>query len=157
LCGVLHLRALHRPRGGDSAAGRFVGKPVFRATNDAGKHLDLRFEHSETLWPWSGYLALYIRVRPEAASFAGVATGEVVFSIASQRARGEARDRVSEVVMPIEAEIVPTPPRRAIRPRGFPAGSLVDPPPPRGGAKLPLPATLIWCQRSNAHHRYPPR
>ena len=29
----------------------------------------MRFEHSVQLWPWSGFLALYVRITPEGAAF----------------------------------------------------------------------------------------
>lgn len=50
-------------------AGVFAEEPTFISTNDGGKLLDVRFEHSHLLWPWSGFLALYIRVSPEGASY----------------------------------------------------------------------------------------
>lgn len=34
---------------------------MFTPTNEGGQLLDLKFEYSQVLWPWSGYLALYIR------------------------------------------------------------------------------------------------
>lgn len=51
------------------AAGKFATEPTFTSTNEGGKLLDVRFEHSSILWPWSGYLALYVRVSPEGASY----------------------------------------------------------------------------------------
>jgi membrane-bound transcription factor site-1 protease len=34
---------------------------AYQPSNDGGKLLDISFEHSDLLWPWSGYLAFYIR------------------------------------------------------------------------------------------------
>ena len=45
-------------------AGVFESEPVFEPQNGGGRLLDVRFEHSIQLWPWSGFLALYIQVRP---------------------------------------------------------------------------------------------
>lgn len=59
------------------AAGRFDVEPSFTATNAAGKLLDVRFEHSEQLWPWSGFLALYLRVTDAGAATTATAEGEV--------------------------------------------------------------------------------
>lgn len=50
-------------------AGVFAEEPTFISTNEGGRLLDVRFEHSNLLWPWSGFLALYIRVSPEGATF----------------------------------------------------------------------------------------
>ena len=37
----------------------------------------MRFEVSLQLWPWSGFLALYLRVKDSGAAYEGVASGEV--------------------------------------------------------------------------------
>ncbi len=50
-------------------AGVFAEEPTFISTNEGGRLLDVRFEHSNLMWPWSGFLALYIRVAPEGATF----------------------------------------------------------------------------------------
>ena len=50
-------------------AGRFSQEPAFTSTNEGGRFLDVRFEHSAQLWPWSGFLALYIRITPDGAAF----------------------------------------------------------------------------------------
>ncbi len=34
----------------------------FEPTNAAGRLLDVDFEYSGTLWPWSGFLAIYLRL-----------------------------------------------------------------------------------------------
>ena len=54
-------------------AGWFEDEPVFTAGNEGGALLDIRFEHSEQLWPWSGFLALYVRVRDAGVTFSGQA------------------------------------------------------------------------------------
>ena len=75
--------------------------------------LDIRFDHSEVLWPWSGFLAFYIRVVPEAANYHGVAQGTISFVITSPPKRGETGARTSPVSMQIKLQIIPTPPRSA--------------------------------------------
>jgi membrane-bound transcription factor site-1 protease len=57
--------------------GKFEGEPSFTATDAGGKLLDVRFEVSDLLWPWSGYLALYLRVTADGAKYEGIASGEV--------------------------------------------------------------------------------
>lgn len=66
---------------------------------------------AQVLWPWSGHLALYIRVLPEGEQYTGQATGEVTFSIISPGLRGESGARRSHVRLPIRLDILPTPPR----------------------------------------------
>ena len=51
------------------SAGTFAEEPIFTSTNLGGRFLDVRFERSLQLWPWSGFLALYIRVTQDGAGF----------------------------------------------------------------------------------------
>ena len=92
-------------------AGHFSQEPRFIPTNEAASLLDVRFDHSDVLWPWSGFLAFYIRVAPEAASYTGVALGSISFAISSPPARGETAPRTSPVTMQMKIQIIATPPR----------------------------------------------
>ncbi|EIE27171.1 subtilisin-like protein [Coccomyxa subellipsoidea C-169] len=96
---------------GMGLTGVFAEEPTFISKNEGGRLLDVRFEHSNLMWPWSGFLALYIRVAPEGATFKGVATGEVALVIESPPERGEKQKRRSTVKLGIKLEIIPTPPR----------------------------------------------
>ncbi len=58
-----------------------------------GRLLHVSFEWSDVLWPWSGYLALYIRVRPEGAAFEGPASGTVQLAVVSPPGPGESAPR----------------------------------------------------------------
>lgn len=92
--------------------GEIVHGPEFSpSADDLGALLDVRFAFSETLWPYSGYLALYVRVKDEGASESGIASGRVRFTVASPGARGENKPRVSEVEMTLRVNIIPTPNR----------------------------------------------
>ncbi|CAL5228891.1 g12106 [Coccomyxa viridis] len=91
--------------------GTFAEEPIFTSTNEGGRFLDVRFERSLQLWPWSGFLALYIRVTQEGAEFQGIAKGEVSFVVESAPVRGEKQPRRTSVKLPITLEIIPTPPR----------------------------------------------
>ena len=51
------------------SAGTFAEEPTFTSTNQGGRFLDVRFERSLQLWPWSGFLALYIRVTQDGAGY----------------------------------------------------------------------------------------
>ena len=84
---------------------------MFKPTNDAGNMLSLSFEHSDVLWPWSGYLAIYISVLPEAGSLDAVAAGQITFDLVSPPAKGSTEVQKSGVVLPIKVQIMPTPPR----------------------------------------------
>jgi membrane-bound transcription factor site-1 protease len=84
---------------------------LYVPTNEGGKFLDVRFEHSDLLWPWSGFLALYVYVRSEGSAFNGTATGEATFTIVSPPMPGETEDRRSTVKLPITVAVIPVPPR----------------------------------------------
>ena len=135
---------------GMGPTGRVVGSPTFTMSasgggaggggNDGGgppppPPLEVRFEHSERLYPWSGHLAVFVHVAdsPAARRFDGVVQGEieVVGRVAEGGGRGrrtggararralvssspppEARRRAtSTVTIPLVARVVPTPPR----------------------------------------------
>ncbi|GAB4817967.1 hypothetical protein N2152v2_005013 [Parachlorella kessleri] len=83
----------------------------FEPTNPAGRLLDVDFEYSGTLWPWSGFLAIYLRVRPEGAGYNGTATGEISFAVVSPPRLGQSEPQRSLVSMQLVAHIIPTPPR----------------------------------------------
>ena len=50
---------------------------MFTPSDKGGRLLDVQFEYSRQLWPWSGYLALFIRVGKGGAQFEGPASGKV--------------------------------------------------------------------------------
>jgi len=92
--------------------GEVVRAPVFiPSEDDFGALLDVRFAFSETLWPYSGYLALYVRVKDQGAESSGIASGRVRFTVASPGARGELNPRISEVELSLKVRVVPTPSR----------------------------------------------
>lgn len=69
-----------------------------------GRHLTLTFTHSETIWPWTGYLAIHITVSPAAHQFEGVVEGIIELNITT--------DTSSQILeLPVKAKIIPTPPR----------------------------------------------
>lgn len=92
--------------------GEIVVAPKFIPNeDDLGGVLDVRFSFSEILWPYSGFLAVYIRVKDEGALRSGVASGRVTLTVASPGSRGETELRVSEVEMTLKVNVIPTPAR----------------------------------------------
>jgi membrane-bound transcription factor site-1 protease len=81
------------------------------SSDDLGAHLDFRFDFSETLWPWSGFLAMYVRVKESAKASSGVASGVITFTVESPPGRGETETRSSVVSVPVRFSVAPTPPR----------------------------------------------
>lgn len=56
---------------GMAVTGRFSEEPKFIPSSGLGELIDIQFAHSDVLWPWSGYLALYITVKPSGADARG--------------------------------------------------------------------------------------
>lgn len=77
---------------------------------EGGQYLDLGFSYSEILWPWSGYLAIRIKVDENGANFQGIAEGEVELTVRSPPRIGESSSRVSHLKIPLRVKIIPTPP-----------------------------------------------
>ena len=96
---------------GMGLVGHLAAPPTWAPADAGGRLLDLRFEYSGQLWPWSGFLALYITVRPEGAGFTGGASGVVEFTVVSPPALGEKGERRSTVRLPLTAAVIPTPAR----------------------------------------------
>jgi membrane-bound transcription factor site-1 protease len=48
---------------GMGVTGRLAGAPTYTPSGAAGGLLHVSFAHSEVLWPWSGFLAVYVEVR----------------------------------------------------------------------------------------------
>lgn len=69
-----------------------------------GNHLTLTFSHSETIWPWTGYLAIHMTVSPAARNFDGIVKGTVVVNVST-----ETQSQLLE--LPVKAKVIPTPPR----------------------------------------------
>lgn len=73
-----------------------------------GHHLQISFTYSQTFWPWSGYLALHIRVSESAAHWTGQVEGIVRVNVTSV---GETAYTNVTVELPLKVNVIPTPPR----------------------------------------------
>ena len=51
--------------------------------SDNGNLLEIAVSYSETLWPWSGYLAVTISVSEKAREFDGIIGGHIELTIES--------------------------------------------------------------------------
>lgn len=101
---------------GMGVTGKIVDKPLWQPyTPQFGNYIEVAFQYSPTLWPWSGYIAVSIAVTKEAASWDGIAQGQVTLTIESPPEEGEKEARVSIVKLPIRVKIIPMPsPRKRI-------------------------------------------
>ena len=73
-------------------------------SSDIAKHLSVRFQYDEFLWPHSGYLALIITVTPSGDHLSGIAEGKIV-------AKVQSRNMMFELVLPLKLDIIPRPAR----------------------------------------------
>jgi membrane-bound transcription factor site-1 protease len=62
---------------GLGASGRFARAPRFEAANEAGQLLEVSFTHAEVLWPWSGWLGIFVEVGRTAGAPRGGAAGGI--------------------------------------------------------------------------------
>ena len=146
---------------GMGVVGWVEGVPSFTPTNEGGGFLDVRFEWSPRLWPWSGYLAVYVRVEDSEGGrgFEGVAEGVIEVTVVSP-AEGRPDDpteadgggagaaaATAAAAAGASADGPPTnlPLRRSVV--TIPLAARVAPPPPRA-------KRLLWSQRASV--RYPP-
>ena len=135
---------------GMGVVGWVEGAPTFTPTNEAGRALDVRFEWSPRLWPWSGYLAVYVRVEDSPAGRAaeGVAEGVIEVTVVSpSEGRADDPTQVGDALPSSSDNGPPThlPLRRSTV--SIPLAARVAPPPPRA-------KRLLWSQRASV--RYPP-
>jgi len=101
---------------GMGVVGWLEGRPSFVPTNEGGAHLHAEYAWGDILWPWSGHLSVYVRVRDSGAAFAGIAEGTISLTVVAPPAAGGGGDSGGElqrsvVKIPVRAHIVPTPPR----------------------------------------------
>ncbi|CAG9857116.1 unnamed protein product [Phyllotreta striolata] len=94
-------------------SGRIVGKPQwYPYTPQQGHLLEVAVTHSEILWPWSGWMGVYLSVTKEGATYEGLAQGHVEFTVESPPGDGETDVRESTVKLPVRAKIIPVPPKQ---------------------------------------------
>lgn len=97
---------------GMGVTGKFRDKLLWEPfTPQFGGYLEVALQYSQTVWPWSGFLAVSISVAKHGANWEGIAQGQITLTIESPPEEGETEPRLSTVKLPIKAKIIPTPPR----------------------------------------------
>ncbi|CAF1122635.1 unnamed protein product [Adineta ricciae] len=96
---------------GMDVVGEVVGQPQWHPQDSNGQHLELSFDFSTKLWPWSGYLAISMTVHRTAAEFEGTVQGHVTLTVESPAKDSESFAQRSDLVLPIRVRIIPTPVR----------------------------------------------
>ena len=98
---------------GLGSVGYFTDAPRWNPSNRLGGKIRLQFDYNTVLWPWAGYLGVYMHVEDSAAHMSGVAAGSITFNISSPPFPGEKykHKREQRVTIPVKVEVIPTPPR----------------------------------------------
>lgn len=61
---------------GMGVTGQITTPPKYEPIGEHGSLIEMDFDYSDLLWPWSGFLAFYITVKPEGADFKGVVSNQ---------------------------------------------------------------------------------
>lgn len=99
---------------GMGVTGSIIGKPQWHAyTPQNGEYLDIAITYSDILWPWSGWMAIYISVSDKAANWEGIAQGHISLTIESPNSDGDpdGKPMESEIKLPLKVKVIPRPPR----------------------------------------------
>ena len=97
---------------GMSVTGKLSGPPIWHPyKSQNGELLNLAFEYSDVIWPWSGYLAIYITVSEEGQAFEGIAQGHISLTVESPVDESDQEPKKSHLKLPLRVKIIPTPPR----------------------------------------------
>jgi membrane-bound transcription factor site-1 protease len=95
---------------GMGVVGKVVGTPQWKQGKN-GHLLELSFSYPDRIWPWTGWLGIYVKASEEAKDFDGEAEGVISVTVSSPAGPGESKERVSVIDVPLRVRIIPTPPR----------------------------------------------
>jgi membrane-bound transcription factor site-1 protease len=93
-----------------AVSGRVAGE-VRWVPGENGECLDVRVEHAPVIWPWSGYLAVFVRVKSTCAARSAIALGALHLTVESPPEYGSATRRSGDAQLTMRVQIIPTPPR----------------------------------------------
>jgi len=98
---------------GMGVSGTVSGSPTWHPYSPhMGHYLDIAVTYSQHIWPWAGWIAIHMTVRPEAAEFEGIAQGHISLTVESPRSEeDDPADFISTITLPVRVKIIPTPPR----------------------------------------------
>lgn len=85
--------------------------PTWHPSSEEGNLLSIHFAYSDVIWPWTGYLAIYMQIKEEGAHFSGEIEGNITARIYSPPAPGEKSPRSSTCILQLKLKVIPTPPR----------------------------------------------
>ena len=100
---------------GIDVTGYILEPPVWEPySQEHGNKLEIAFTYSKLIWPWSGWLALHVKVSEKGKNWDGIAQGQVTFKVATEGSKedGGGGTAKNSVVLPVKIRVIPTPPRK---------------------------------------------
>ncbi|KAH8329639.1 hypothetical protein KR074_005924 [Drosophila pseudoananassae] len=96
---------------GIAVTSQVVGTPKWIPDlSQHGQFLQISTKFSPTLWPWTGWMAVYIAVNKEGENFEGVCKGSIALLVESLKVTTN-ETLVTEVIFPLSVKVTPKPPR----------------------------------------------
>ncbi|KAH8312970.1 hypothetical protein KR067_005631 [Drosophila pandora] len=96
---------------GISVTSKVVGSPKWIPDiSQHGQYLQISTRFSPTLWPWTGWMAVYIAVNKEGENFEGICKGSVALLVESVKVTSN-ETLVTEVILPLAVKVTHKPPR----------------------------------------------
>ena len=99
---------------GMGVTGHILDRPKWYSYQQSSTNhqlMDISIKYSKLLWPWSGWMAVYIRATAEAVNFNGIVQGHINFTVQSPSPTNPSEMMKSEVKFLLKVKIVPTPHR----------------------------------------------
>uniref|UniRef100_A0AC35G609 Peptidase S8/S53 domain-containing protein n=1 Tax=Panagrolaimus sp. PS1159 TaxID=55785 RepID=A0AC35G609_9BILA len=88
---------------GYGIGGEIINELIFEPfEDDNGAFLDVHLEYSHKIWPWSGHLAIFVKIKPEASNFNGTSSAQI-------RLKVKTTNKIHETIFKFRVKIIPTP------------------------------------------------
>lgn len=79
--------------------------------NDTKDLINITFNYSDVIWPWTGWISIHIDVSQQAKNFKGIIHGNINLEVKIPPFPGQEETRIEIIHIPLRIPIIPTPPR----------------------------------------------
>ncbi|KAH6554572.1 hypothetical protein KP509_1Z324300 [Ceratopteris richardii] len=86
--------------------------PEWIPSDKVGDLLDIRFSISDVIWPWTGFLGLYLQIKDEGVNFSGIIEGDVSLTVVSPTKKHKGAMQRSVCTLHLRLNVIPTPHRK---------------------------------------------